>query len=185
IEYRTKVCGKIRDYVFVDETKSGHLAVELVQEEYCTRQAFLDCKPDRVTTYHWDIEVPEYCYEVHERDDNGFPNNPFPTLPDVSFPPHALDPDDARSIWCRCLDYKLYAKGSKIRILNVYKSVDGGDLIRLDESKPENAGYYQSTESSCVDIMFKGYPPATQLPPQIEYCLGRCVHPPVVNSGGM
>ncbi|MGI9436587.1 MAG: hypothetical protein ACR2Q4_17460, partial [Geminicoccaceae bacterium] len=52
IEYRTKVCGKIRDYVFVNETRSGHLAVELIQEEFCTRQAFLDCKPDRVTTYH-------------------------------------------------------------------------------------------------------------------------------------
>ncbi len=180
-EYRAKLCGKIRDYVYLHETKSGHLVVELIHEQFTTRQAFLDCKPDRVTLYHWDIDI-DGCFQVHERCDGGFPDNPFPTLEGVDFPAHSLDPNDERSIWFRCLDHKLYAKGECIKVRHIYRQINDGKFLRLDETA--FAHLYRSTEMSCVDLMFKGFPPAAQLPTQADYCLGRCAHPPIINSGG-
>ncbi|MGH1480205.1 MAG: hypothetical protein ACRBM6_16030 [Geminicoccales bacterium] len=189
MEYRSKLCGKICDYIFVKDTRSGHLSVEVIHEEFCTREAFIDCCPHRVTLYHWDINIPDDTYEVLNRDDNSFqpiptPSvpSPFPPIPSDIFPRHSLDPGDERSIWFRCLDYKLVAKGCSIEIENVFKQVDCDEIIRLSES--DYPWFYTSTEQSCVDIMFKGYPPAAQLPTQAEYCLGRCVHPPIINSGG-
>lgn len=203
-EYRSKICGKIRDYLFVDQTKSGHLSVELTHEEFLTRQSFLDCEPDQVTTYHWDIEVLEGGFEVLDRNDAALNDDEQPlflAMPEgqdgkdvVAFPPHALDPEDPRSVWCRCLDHKLLARGEKVRIVNVYRKVeccdlncghpDCGKLIRLDETKDDEKKFYVSTDESCIDLMFKGAPPASELPPQVEYCLGRCENPPVINSGG-
>jgi len=195
-EYRSKICGKIRDYLFVNKTKSGHLSVELAHEEFLTKQNFLDCDPNHVTIYHWDIEIAHYGYSVHHRDDIALKDptkSPFPTLPSptdedgkpvVVFPPHALDPDDPRSIWCRGLDHKLFARGKDVKIINVYRKIDDYPLMRIDENDADGMRFYVSTEESCVDIMFKGYPPESQLPPQVEYCLGRCENPPIINSGG-
>ncbi len=110
--------------------------------------------------------------------------------PVVAFPPHAIDPEDPRSVWCRGLDHKLLAKGADVQIKNVFRKVECcnpgcdhpecGKLVRLSDTEK----FYLSTEESCIDLMFKGYPPASELPPQVEYCLGRCENPPIINSGG-
>jgi hypothetical protein len=193
-EFRTKVSGKICDYVFLPDPVdpyqgSGHLSVEVLEETFQTNQDLIDCKPNKATFHHWDIEVCKYS--VFERNNKDFPDNPYPDLPNVMFPAPALDPNDSRSIWCRCLDHKLYAEGKDIKIEQVYRQVTNypsnssdEDFNLLDKDDPMiNALYYESTPDSCVDIMFKGYPPLVNLPEQREYCLGRCKDPAIVNTG--
>ena len=198
--YRNKLCGQLKDFVFVEEGESGghrvgsgHLSADVFEEEYCTDESFLACKPDKITLIHWDIEISSGSFVIHERDDSNFPDTPFPTLPGLDFPDHALDPGDARSLWCRGLNRKLFAKGREIKIHKVYRQIceiDAagkeleGQFELIGKGHPDYDLYYTTTENSCVDIMFKGDPPSTQLPPQVEYCMGRCESPPIVNSGG-
>lgn len=204
-EYRTKLCGKICDYIYSSASEGGHLSVDTLEEEYYSTSSFLNCEPDRATFLHWDIEIPEGLYRVFERCDDGFHLNPFPQpeLEDVKFAPQSLDPDDSRSIWCRCLTHKLYAedktemehgKDKRIIIRHVYRQIcerdsEGipllGPLEPIDKSHPDYHLYHDLTEKSCIDIMFKGKPPEVQLPRQAEYCLGRCKQPAVINSGGV
>lgn len=182
-EYRSKLCGKIIKYTFNDKEKSGHLCVDLIHEQFCTREEFLLCAPQRTTYYRWVIDVLEGGYKVIERNDSKFPKDPFPPIPNDTFPTHSLDPTDERGIWFRCLDHKLVAEGKAVVIKDIYRQIgDEGECIRLDEQIYEHL--YQSTDQSCVDIMFRGYPPECELPDQVEYCLGRCAHPPIINSGG-
>lgn len=204
-EYRAKLCGKIRDYVYSPDDESGHLTIETLEEEFYNIDSFLNCEPNKATFLHWDIEIPDGLYQVFKRDNGGFNLNPFPQseLKDVKFAPPSLDPDDSRSIWCRCLTHKLYAEdkpeieGSedkRIIIRHVYRQIcerdssgapQLGPFESIDESHPDYHLYYDATEKSCVDIMFKGEPPTAQLPTQAEYCLGRCKQPAVINSGGV
>ena len=183
IQYREPaVRGKIRDYIFIADkdfkTGKGHLSVDVVHE-------FCDSKGDHSVFHHWDIDIHKYT--VFKRDDTNFPNLPFPELKDkITFPAFSLDPEDDRSIWKRCLDHKLFAEGKdekgndNFTINDIYQRVDGGPLIRLDDAHD----WYRVTKESCIDLMFKGYPPASGLPPQSNYCLGRCEHPKIVNTCG-
>jgi hypothetical protein len=170
-----KVRGKIRDYVYVDETHSGHLAVEVGIQTFAsaaTRDA--GGPPIRVESLHWDIDV-DGAYQVHERGTDL--NNPFPGVTDLTLPAEAIS-----SIWdpFRDLKYKLHAKGTKIIVRHVYRKINGGPLELL----PSNDFRYTSTEESCIDLLFNPFPPETQLPHQNGYCLGRCKHPFIVNTGG-
>lgn len=204
-EYRIKTSGKISDYLFIPGKQvsdvlwtenNGHLSVNVIDQEFCTNAELIACTPTRTKLYHWDIELKN-C-EVHKRDDGRFLDSdiekrkrPFPGIIEPSLPPHSVDPDDGRSIWCRCLDHKIYAVGDQIAIHNIYCSQEDGSLVRLEDGhflygeidetdKTDEA----KKNMSCVDLMFRGFPPAIKLPPQIEYCLGRCAHPPIVNTGG-
>ena len=191
-----KVTGKIRDYLFIadpnDKRKgSGHLSVEMlfeVDRDEMQESLF----------FHWDISVRNYT--VHVRDDSRFPDFPFPELQGkpneaneltesakVVFPKSSTDPGNPISVWARGLNHKLFAEGGKddegkdnFTIDNIYRSRNGGPLERLDDRHE----WYQTPEGSCVDLMFKGYPPAAGLPPQTNYCLGRCAHPRIVNTCG-
>ena len=189
-EYRIKVSGKITDYLYVSAPApatasvppvvaggQGHLSVNMVYQEFDTEDEFIACNPTASELQHWDIEFKS-C-EVHRRDDARLPDDPYPAI-ELDFPPHSLDPDDGRSIWCRCLDHKLYAEGEAIEVRSVYRQRSGETALEL---LPSEHACYQSSKDSCIDLMFKGFPPATTLPPQKEYCLGRCPHPPIVNTG--
>lgn len=168
------VYGKIRDYIFVDRTKSGHLSVDM-----CI---------DRSEFYHWDIEIANGGFGVHLRkgdpddpNDPYYPDNPFPNV-DLDLPEGATDPDEPTSIWVRGLDHKLHARGKSIEVRHIYhRSLSDPDLTRLDD----NHHLYMSTEASCVDLFTQGRPPATfgELTDS-DYCLGRCEHPAIVNTGG-
>ncbi len=176
--------GKIRDYVFLDETKEGHLSVDITIESYrrgvVYEREFL----------HWDLVVKPNGFEVHKRE--GDPNdpeerkNPFPEIPGSAgaFPEESLDPKHERSIWARGLDHKLFAKGEDaIKVVNVYRQINEGAIVRLSDDHP----FYHTTEASCIDLLTRGYPPknATELfAADNDYCLGRCDHPAVINTGG-
>ena len=170
------ICGKIRDYVYDEGQKSGHLAVDTRIDVFDTAASYNAGTPDSVERYHWDIEV-DGIYRVIQRDDNN-PADPFPNT--VKLPDAAKDPANPDGIWQRGLDHKLYAKGTGIKVRHVYQRFDDGRIERLPAGHP----YYVSTDESCIDLLTAGPPPATvgELPPQSGYCLGRCDHPQVVNT---
>ena len=202
--FRVKVGGKACDHIFIPDPADplecpdkglGHLSVDVLQEYFNDDEDLRACKPNKTEFYHWDIKILHY--DVHERydlkaspDHSNFPGNPFPDLRDIEFPDAATNPGDPRSIWCRCLTHKLYAKGLNVQVERVYRQIcsnpsDPGDedFRLLDKAASKYAAYYTSTLDSCVDIMFAGYPPLAGLPKQREYCLGRCKHPDIVNTG--
>ena len=184
----TVLYGKIRDYVFIEKpgggsprTGRGHLSVDTCIDNLTT---------GRRDFFHWDIEIPENEFTVTPRvgDSNG--NDPFPGT-DITLPDAALDPGNPHSIWARDLDHKLGAKGKNIKVLNVFHRVldmttPPPPLTRLPGAWDDLGGdrFYISTENSCVDLFTRGFPPATfgELAGN-DYCLGRCGHPAVYNSG--
>jgi hypothetical protein len=172
IQVHPVVRGKIRDYIFDERTKSGHVSVDM-----CI---------DRNQFYHWDIEVLDGEYGVHFRipadpQNPDYPDNPFPDV-DLKLPAAATDPNDKRSVWFRNLEYKLHALGDRIQVRHIYyRGPTVPDLTRLDSQHK----LYTATNASCIDLFTEDYPPATigELR-QKDYCLGRCEHPAIVNTGG-
>lgn len=166
-----RVTGKIRDYVYDSELRTGHLAVDTRVE---TKTA--------VYCYHWDIDVVplETGFQVEQRDPgwsrNG-PGSPFPGS-GMDFDTVTLDNIDSRD-----LDHKLSAIGTDIVVRHVYRQVDEDRIERLDDSHE----FYISTSESCIDLMTSGEPPPLALPRRDAtdeplYCLGRCAHPAIVNT---
>lgn len=77
-------------------------------------------------------------------------------------------------------NHKLWARGTMLRVTKVERKTGNAPFVLLPKTNP----LYQVTPDSCVDMMFAGTPPAT-LPPGAAppfYCLGRCKHPPVINT---
>lgn len=169
-----KIKGKIRGYVFDRAKRNGHLSVDM-RIDYFDGSIPNDLIKTEIL--HWDIKVNDNTYKVIPREDNNF-DDPFPGT--IALPAPKKDPSNPDSIWARGLDHKLFAKGTNIEVLHVYRTIDDGPIERLDSV--DYASYYESTTESCIDIMFAGYPPAIVLPPQIGYCLGRCKHPYIINS---
>jgi hypothetical protein len=169
-----KVQGKIRDYNYMDATKSGHLAVDVTTQFFASvEDRDAGRPPVRAELLHWDIDV-DGAYEVHERGTDR--NNPFPQV-DLALPGHAI-----ASIWSpvRDLKYKLHAKGMGIIVRHIYRKVDGGAMELL----PSTDHRYTQTDESCIDLLFNPYPPERELPSQNGYCLGRCEDPAIINTGG-
>lgn len=174
--------GKIRDYIFDDETKSGHLSVDSCTDVI----GFVPLGEDRREYFHWDIEIVENGYVVNQRKvptDTADPNTygaPFQMV-DVVLPAFSSDPADPRSIWRRGLDHKLHSAGPWMRITNIYyRKLSEPTLGRFPDEHP----WYGEITGSCIDLFTAGYPPGTfgELTAN-DYCLGRCEFPPIVNSG--
>ena len=177
------VYGKIRDYVFVGEEEAWHLSVDVCFD----KQGFVPLGEDRREFYHWDVEIAADASTVSERVPPGDPSDPndygdpFPGL-DFEFPPEAIDPANPGSLWRRGLDHKLGATGLGVVVENIYhRRLSEPDLTRLDDGHH----LYTSTEASCVDLFTAGPPPSTfgELV-NAGYCLGRCEHPAIFNTGG-
>jgi hypothetical protein len=166
---RRKVSGKIGDYFFNDADKSGHLSVNTKVEYFDTAASYASKTPDRVQRYHWHIEVLPETYEV--RPHSGKRDDPFPGT--LAFAEPMLT-----NIEQRGLDHKLWATGTGIDVRQVYEVFSDGSITLLADGHP----YYSETAASCIDMLFRGYPPAIDLPAQPAYCLGRCAQPEVVNT---
>jgi hypothetical protein len=159
-----RVRGKIRQYYFNDDEKGGYLEVDTVVE---TLQGGSVVDND---TYFWAIAIRPGTYRVVDREDPPT-TDPFPNT--VDFSDEAVDTSNPDSIWGRNLDQKLFGKGTGIVVIAVRKN---GVLL------PTTHYLYESSEDSCIDLLFWGYPRKTELPKQRYYCLGRCAHPQVVNT---
>lgn len=187
--FRVVTKGRIRDYIYLEQEESGHLAVDMLTEIYDSGKLVW------TIFHHWDIELLKGHFKKHIRQGSpSNPNNPFPTLPEFQLPPEALDPNNPRSIWARDLNLKIYAKGvDAIKIRNVFLQINNGEIRRL----PDSNALYKVTEKSCVDLFTTGFPPG-ETPPSViapksatelfaregDYCLGRCAHPFIINTGG-
>ena len=177
---KRKPKGLIGDYLveFDRETNrgEGHLTVDVKTKIFFTDRSMARDVPDRVERLQWHIEVVKEGFEVRFRGTDV--NNPFPNT--VIFPDFATDPSDPRSIWYRGLDHKLWAKGTRIVVRDIFQQIDDGPIERLPNSHP----FYTSTKESCIDMMTRGYPPSFRIdfPEQSGYCLGRCDHPYIMNS---
>jgi len=181
------VMGRIRDYTFVENPAAGykgggHLAVDI-----CTDVLeFVEVGQDRRIFYHWDIEVGDNGFDVWVRSEPTSAtkpadySDPFPGV-GVVLPDFSADPADPRSVWRRGLDHKLHAAGLVVKITDIYaRPLETSTLKRLEDEHD----WYEPTEASCVDVFTEGRPPGTFAElASGGYCLGRCLHPPIVNSG--
>ncbi|MFK7745261.1 MAG: hypothetical protein AB8B47_09405 [Roseobacter sp.] len=89
---------------------------------------------------------------------------------------------------------KLYAWGDNVKILNYWeanaKANSGNPKWKKYTPGQNNApkrikNYFLPDVDACVDMMFPGAVPETLSPGDaggIHYCLGRCKHPPIVNT---
>lgn len=152
------VRGKIRHYYFNDDQKSGYLEVD-------TEVDTLQGGTVHTDKYLWQIAVRPGTYEVVEH--SGDPNDPFPGT--LQFSSGKL-----ADIAARKLDTKLWATGQGIVVIAVKRNG-----VLLD---PATHPLYVTNADSCIDMMFWGYPPRSELPRQPSYCLGRCAHPLVINT---
>ena len=178
------VKGRIRDFIYDRSTSIGHLAVEVWTQFKCGRREF----------YHWDVEAR---LTLHRRDDAN-PRNPFPRV-ELVLPPHLVEEDSPVNIWKRKLDLKLHARGCNVRVHRIFERIDDGPLALLPADHP----FYWSTPASCIDLLVASRDEDGQTPPTTYhelrrflpaalpgethqrplYCLGRCGHPTIVNSG--
>ena len=135
-EEQRLICGKIRDYVYDKNERSGHLAVDTRIEIFNTVASYNVRIADSVERYHWDIDINGIYQEILRDDTN--PNDPFPNT--VKLPEAAKDPSNPNGIWLRGgppgLDHKLYAQGSEIEVRHVYQKFDNGSIVRLDDAHP-------------------------------------------------
>lgn len=147
--------------------------------------------------YHWQVEVDAGGFTIH-RNCHKFtdvdcdpvnPNQPFPGT-------MTLDQNMLQTVIDRNFHYKLWAKGTGIKVIKVYRRNNPGNGIPapppssgnpapwklLNEAKYQ--GLYATTNASCIDMMTIGIPPTNinNLPPVPFYCLGRCESPAIVNS---
>lgn len=121
----------------------------------------------------WEVEVRDDGFSVRERE-YADPTDPFPDTLDFS-------PEMVNRVNSLGFQYKLWAEGDSINIIEVARKDDGEtDFTRLDLSEPE----YKVGPESCIDMMFVDPPPQmlNGIGPPL-YCLGRCDHPHLINTG--
>lgn len=171
------VRGKIRDYFFHEDTRSGHLSVHMEIDHY-DASGRLHAR----VFQQWDVRIKPGGYQVKDRNNAAIqPGDFFPGT--IDLPKESTDQGDLRSIWVRNLDHKLFARGpSAIEVQNVYQRIQTAASEGKVERLANGNNYYALDVDSCIDILLAGHPPATQLPPQIGYCLGRCTSPGIMNS---
>lgn len=154
--------GKTHAYSYNDEKKGGYIENEVVYDIFVNGSL--------VTQFETYLAVgiePGTYFDVEPF--SGKFDDPFPGIP------MELSHEAKKEIKKRHLKHKLYAEGTGIVVLGYYENG-----VLLDRSDPA----YTSTEDSCIDWMFKPYPPAhfSDLPELLMRCLGRCKHPRLFNS---
>lgn len=137
---------------------------------------------------YWHADVNDCKNVSHDFKFHIAVNKGYELLENIATEPYHLDfgdqrinnmiPIKEREIlikYKRQFNYKLHAQGNKIHILTVF----------LDDNLVDaNDPVYTSDPDSCIDIFFKEKPPANELPRQFGYCMGRCDHPPILNTSG-
>lgn len=175
-----KVVGKIKKWIYDQEA-------ERVNFEY-NGKIKIDKDAEKGSGFvFWQAEAQDcngiiHDYKFHIAVDSSYElwKNLIDKGPKMKFgePVDSMIPQEERDrniVDDRRFDYKLHATGTNIHVLTVF--LDNELVDKSDE-------IYMSDEKSCIDVFFKGDPPATELPDQVGYCMGRCDHPPVINTNG-
>jgi len=136
------------------------------------------------------IDVDRYRYEVE------IGNDTFKVIPkDLTASTDVFPGTDLQinAVMAAGFNYKLWAKGSQIRIVRLWIDNNSNGYFEPNERVTTDVhgdwrdGYRQLLQvdpNACIDMMFAHYPPET-LPPGAGppfYCLGRCANPPLINT---
>lgn len=160
---RTVYKGRIKTFAFqepytADGKRPGHFVIEVRKSD----------AQGNVELMRWHVRVDDFKVVERVGTAENHTNDVFPGT--ILLPPDRLNPNLDDNIWDRGLDHKLFAKGPVITVEGVWQKINDNPAVRLDDMH----SYYRVDSESCVDMMFKGFPPDWTLPPQPAYCLGRC-----------
>lgn len=168
--------GQIEDYSFNEADGSG----SITSVTYIDRTVIPSGNgvPNTKTqAYRWQIEIEAGGFQVVDK--GADPHAPFPGTMQFS---------DAMKLRIDSLGfkYKLWAKGTKIKITKVEFKANASspNWRELKKSNSKYAKLYESDANNCIDMLFVDRPPASldgMGPP--FYCLGRCANPLIVNTG--
>jgi hypothetical protein len=199
--FSTRVSGQIFHYRFfdssscprVDGKRSGNGEFVVMVKVVNSKQPGGAAVIHKVDFFMWEVHVIN-CALVELRRDDG-DSNLFPGSA-IQFGPEML-----QRIMDRGYQRKLQAVGrstdgsQNIVIRNVWRAhgTDPGASAPASWGMPisdsgANARFYEVDEQSCIDMLFVGDAPEflDDLPPPKSpplYCLGRCQHPMMVNTG--
>ena len=163
--------GKLEAYYYDDSTQEGCLRVLMETTSWHTTGSAI-----RTIAYRWTISG---SFNVAGRTPSGDPafdpNDVFPDSDTVPIPVAMAEDENGEPF-----QYKLWAKGNMIQHIKVEKRKPNGTFQPVQPSD----GLHQVTDQSCIDMMFKDYPPQTLSPDAAPpfYCLGRCEDPPIINT---
>jgi len=163
--------GKIRDFIYLKQDGSGHLAVDTCIENSIN---------GKVDFFHWDVEVLP----------GGFTHGPIKKVSKDALQAQAdaEGPFPPGSTQARILDgslnFELAAKGFVIVVNDIYYRDLTQPTVAPLQRIPGFDHRYRTTATSCIDLFTQNETPETvgELV-QYDYCLGRCGHPAIVNSG--
>ena len=159
--------GKIIAYYYNEATEEGCLKV-------VTTADWRRGSEVGSLTYRWTVFVAPGGFKVNRRISPPDPNDVFGTGADtIAIPASLADMHMFQS--------KLWAKGLTIHVEKVERLLPNGNWHVLGSGHP----LYQVTDESCIDMMFQATTPPATLPPGTTppfYCLGRCDHPPLINT---
>ncbi|WP_169542876.1 hypothetical protein [Sneathiella aquimaris] len=194
VRVRLSMSGQILNYKFDKMTGSGvliaatYLTTTVTPVVTMTNPFSNSPKPEPVMgqasveaeAFIWKVRVKPGGFTIVNkwRDDDPFPGT-IPFTREMVARSNALGHN-----------YKLWAKGKKIRIKDVWHAemLNGNwNWERVDNSSSSTSPYkhlYTSSDDNCIDMLFQGYPPAdlADMAPPL-YCLGRCTNPLIVNTG--
>jgi len=211
---KTRLKGRLLEYVYDRSQHTGWLVFSMRIDWFDTDTPEPRPPGQEVVTerdfLRWFVEIapdqesgaPGWS-ELRRRDVSGEPGfTPAPGTPPFKdaagmeirgLPRHATNPADQRSVYSRGLTYKLLAMGASIKVRSVYHQKNNdGSLVRLPDIHPFYDPGAGGDAPRCLDIMFRGAPPAFHLPDQLGWCFGMCLDDPdapdnpivVINSNG-
>lgn len=186
------VTGKITGYEYKPGNRSGYMEAITYIHRNTARGGTAKPKTD---AYRWKISIAAGGYIVIPH--SGDRNIPFrdpndPTKPVLPFSAQALNEIEVRGF-----THKLWAKGTKIEVLSVDQDKNHKPHKPKWKllNKTSHTNLYLMTPDSCIDMMFK-IPAGGKVPETMTdllayvaggrlpgYCLGRCGHPFIVNTG--
>ncbi|MBC8242056.1 MAG: hypothetical protein ISR50_12810 [Alphaproteobacteria bacterium] len=134
--------------------------------------------PGNTVSFRWTLAVVNNGYSVVEK---GTTSDYFPGT--LNFSQAMKDRIDQKKF-----THKLWAHGTDIRIRNV--EIRRGAIWRPINRTPtppyaKYATLYDEIPDNCIDMLFVGQPPRflNNLTEPPIYCLGRCAHPLIINTG--
>lgn len=183
--------GQITDYQYLPYSEytptigNGRLAVNtFITTEKRNQNTGATVKV-KTEAFRYVIRVNNNAFRVYSKD---------PTDPNNVFPQTSLRIPQAKA---GNREYKLWAEGDDIEIVDVFHArnyTDDSDFRRVRRGDPQFGYLYDSDVRSCIDMMFTDHGPHPQYPslhipinygellgPPF-YCLGRCKHPPIINT---
>ena len=192
------VIGQITDYYRDEVTGAGLFHVTTVVSTTLINPGNPSNPPTiQSIAYHWQVEVDPGGFSVH-RNCHTFPDvSCDPAHPEQPFPgTMTFGPGMLQTVVARNFHYKLWAKGTAIKVKKVFRRNSPGGTIPAPPPSSGNPapwqlldsaeyqGLYAPSADSCIDMMTIGMTPTSisNLPPVPFYCLGRCDSPLIVNS---